>query len=408
MATSAMAAASTPERLVHERVELRFDRDHVWILHRGEEVARYPRSYEQGVWLPPPVLRPEPPAPPPPLPLSARAVAPPELATTRSCARDEDDGGRAVPYLHPDDGSCESTAGYGRAVRAGPGIATSARNVRTPCREGRPPIELLRRYRLPQEAPQMSRLTAAAGGGRVGCIQDTGSRVASIASHLFRKVGDVPPVLYAVCGEIDAPFLPVFYEWYARRHAPDVIGLGFWSARSYVGLESEQNVWDLYEIPGAEVFDRPEYEAMSNGDPGVAEALSHFGRRTVTLYDQVLIVGPKDGHAPLSGRFLTAIRLDGGRGIAEGYEDVVLAPLHGATGFVRGRLCARSPPQHPWWPTTEPEWCGIVEWDWAEAALEAHGREAATGAHEALGASRLSYNLVRLRYGLVRDDVWAP
>ena len=34
-----------PERLVHERVELGFDRDQVWIVHRGQEVARYPRSY---------------------------------------------------------------------------------------------------------------------------------------------------------------------------------------------------------------------------------------------------------------------------------------------------------------------------------------------------------------------------
>jgi len=51
-----------PERLVHERVELGFDRDQVWIVHRGQEVARYPRSYEQGLWLPPPSMRPEPPA----------------------------------------------------------------------------------------------------------------------------------------------------------------------------------------------------------------------------------------------------------------------------------------------------------------------------------------------------------
>ena len=55
-----------PERLVHERVELRFDRDQVWMVHRGGEVARYPRSYEQGVWLPPPIMRAEPPAAPPP------------------------------------------------------------------------------------------------------------------------------------------------------------------------------------------------------------------------------------------------------------------------------------------------------------------------------------------------------
>jgi transposase len=69
-----------PERLVHERVELRFDRDEVWIVHRGQEVARYRRSYEQGVWLPPPIMRPEPPAPPPPLQLPRIVVASPELA----------------------------------------------------------------------------------------------------------------------------------------------------------------------------------------------------------------------------------------------------------------------------------------------------------------------------------------
>jgi transposase len=69
-----------PERLVHERVELRFDRDQVWIVHRGQEVARYPRSYAPGVWSPPPIMRAEPPAGPPPVVLARVTVAPPELA----------------------------------------------------------------------------------------------------------------------------------------------------------------------------------------------------------------------------------------------------------------------------------------------------------------------------------------
>jgi Mu transposase-like protein len=69
-----------PERLVHERVELRFDRDEVWIVHRGVEVARYERSYEQGRWLPPPIVRPEPPAPPRAAFIAPVAIAPPELA----------------------------------------------------------------------------------------------------------------------------------------------------------------------------------------------------------------------------------------------------------------------------------------------------------------------------------------
>jgi hypothetical protein len=69
-----------PTELVHQRVELRFDRDQVWIVHRGREVARYARSYEPGVWLPPPRLRPEPPAPRPAPALDRPRVAVPELA----------------------------------------------------------------------------------------------------------------------------------------------------------------------------------------------------------------------------------------------------------------------------------------------------------------------------------------
>jgi transposase len=68
-----------PKRLVQERVELRFDRDQVWICHRGAEVARYPRSYEQGLWLPPPIMRAEPPTVTPPLQLPPIVVAAPEL-----------------------------------------------------------------------------------------------------------------------------------------------------------------------------------------------------------------------------------------------------------------------------------------------------------------------------------------
>lgn len=69
-----------PERHVHERAELHFDRDHVWITHRSVEVARYERSYEQGDWLPPPIMRPEPVAATPPIALPRLTVPPPELA----------------------------------------------------------------------------------------------------------------------------------------------------------------------------------------------------------------------------------------------------------------------------------------------------------------------------------------
>ena len=69
-----------PEALVHQRVELRFNRDCVWIEHRGTEVARYPRSYVAATWQPAPRLRPEPPSVAPVIPLAVPQVVPPALA----------------------------------------------------------------------------------------------------------------------------------------------------------------------------------------------------------------------------------------------------------------------------------------------------------------------------------------
>jgi hypothetical protein len=69
-----------PVSLVHQRVELRSNRDEVWILAHGLMVACYRRCYQSGTWLPAPILRPEPPAAAPPATLTAPAIAPPELA----------------------------------------------------------------------------------------------------------------------------------------------------------------------------------------------------------------------------------------------------------------------------------------------------------------------------------------
>jgi hypothetical protein len=69
-----------PEALVHQRVELRWDRDGVWIEHRGQTVARYPRSYLPGRWQPAPRMRPEPPSVAPVVPIASPAVVPPALS----------------------------------------------------------------------------------------------------------------------------------------------------------------------------------------------------------------------------------------------------------------------------------------------------------------------------------------
>ncbi len=70
-----------PEALVHQRVELRWDRDWVWIEHRGRSVARYRRSYIAGRWQPEPRMRPQPPTPAPRVvAIAAPAVVPAALS----------------------------------------------------------------------------------------------------------------------------------------------------------------------------------------------------------------------------------------------------------------------------------------------------------------------------------------
>jgi hypothetical protein len=97
-----------PQRLVHERVELCFDRDEVRIVRRGVEVACYWRSYEQDAWLPPPFVGPEPSARRP-LEVPRIIGAPPELAVY------------AEPFAPPGTTSTSTSgrASPGRAHRRG-------------------------------------------------------------------------------------------------------------------------------------------------------------------------------------------------------------------------------------------------------------------------------------------------
>jgi len=69
-----------PESLVQQRVELRWNRDRVWIDHHGQTVAAYPRSYEHGVWQPAPRMRPEPPPIAQLIAITGPAVVPPALS----------------------------------------------------------------------------------------------------------------------------------------------------------------------------------------------------------------------------------------------------------------------------------------------------------------------------------------
>jgi hypothetical protein len=69
-----------PESLVQQRVELHWDRDRGWIDHHGHTVSSYARSYEHGIWLPAPRMRPEPPPVAELVALPGPQIVPPALS----------------------------------------------------------------------------------------------------------------------------------------------------------------------------------------------------------------------------------------------------------------------------------------------------------------------------------------
>ena len=98
------------------------------------------------------------------------------------------------------------------------------------------------------------------------------------------------PLIYIVRAELDADFVEPHHEWYARKHAPDVLGVGFLSARGY-DATTAPHMWNIYEVPNLDIFSLDIYNNMHKNDPFVALAIPKLQGRTVSVFTQVIIAG---------------------------------------------------------------------------------------------------------------------
>jgi len=223
----------------------------------------------------------------------------------------------------------------------------------------------------------------------------------------------VGPKLYFMCTDIEPSFWAHFLTWMARKHCPDLLGVGFWSAMCFESVEGSQRIWDIYEIPNVAILSTPAYQSLQLNDPELEDIMPRFSNRTVTLYQQ-LVVGSDKGEprgARLEAPALTAVRFDApgidDATVVEWFRDVHLARLSATTGFLHSRLCKQDG-QHPKWPSSEPTWCRVTGWVSLEAAAATDPAAAATREHETAlsGAmSRVSYNRLVRQLGLQREDV---
>ena len=217
------------------------------------------------------------------------------------------------------------------------------------------------------------------------------------------------PLIYVVRAELAADFVEPHHDWYARKHAPDVLGVGFLSARGY-DATTAPHMWNIYEVPNVEIFSLDIYNNMHKNDPFVALAIPKLQGRTVSVFTQVIIAGGDGrdvaGCPTFSGPRLVSLRFDTAGDASkteEWFRRSVVASLAGKPGINRVRLWEQQQ-SHPKWPTTEPHWSVAVET--SRDADEAVVRDVLDRASQALPTRNAKLDVADKRYALVREDLF--
>ena len=215
------------------------------------------------------------------------------------------------------------------------------------------------------------------------------------------------PTIYTARSDVDPAHLARVEDWYARRHAPDLIRAGFYTAQVYYSELGSPLVCNLYEIPGPALFHTQAYRDVAANDSEGPEVIALLTSRSNTIYDQVLTPsGPAAG--TVTAPALSTLRFDADEAdeaaLLDWYRSRELRRLQDRPGFRGGRLCRQGPP-HPVAPSRDPRWFAINEWESVGAALaDGTPKEATARIETALAGrvSRLAYNVGRRHFRLGR------
>ena len=226
------------------------------------------------------------------------------------------------------------------------------------------------------------------------------------------------PTIYTARSDVDGAHLARVEDWYARRHAPDLIHAGFYTAQVYYSEVGSPRICNLYEIPGPELFLTAGYRDVAAKDAEGPEVIALLTSRSNTIYEQALTANVAmpdrdwaqgDRAGGVMAPALSTVRFDvpgvDDGGVVEWYRTREFPRLQGQSGFRAGRLCRQGPP-HPVAPSRDPRWLVIDEWDDVGPALADGATQEVLARHEAGLQSRLSrfaYNVGRRHFRLAKN-----
>lgn len=172
------------------------------------------------------------------------------------------------------------------------------------------------------------------------------------------------PSIYITRGQMTEEFNAKRMEWHRRKHAPDVVGLGFLSARAYSSRAFPQNC-NVYEIADLDLFEDPAYMAMRKADTFIPMVMNSFSYHSATFYEQAMVADaggrPLAVVPTLSGRALSLLYAEfpDGVSVIDWFRGVL--PEIGGPPIRTFRLLERTR-QHPLEPPKETRWCVLIEW----------------------------------------------
>lgn len=182
----------------------------------------------------------------------------------------------------------------------------------------------------------------------------------------------IEPYIYTVRLDNRPELEGAYNAWCHSRHMPDLLGAGFWGATRYRSTEGEPKYLHLYEIPGPEIFQTPEYRSICrceppcdapaclnkadpdhptgtqmntyslNGSRAVYEQLVTFNTSPVRTYSP-----GRDGDpvGSIKTRSIYTVRMDLDPALEEEYirwhRDTRFAEIMRLPGFVSGRLARK-------------------------------------------------------------------
>lgn len=228
------------------------------------------------------------------------------------------------------------------------------------------------------------------------------------------------PTIYTARSDVESAHLARVEDWYARRHAPDLIQAGFYTAQVYYSEMGSPRICNLYEIPGPALFLTQGYRDVAAKDVEGPEVIALLTNRSNTIYDQVLTVNVPSGDSDwaaggragaVTASALSTLRFDAPPAaepaLLDWYRTHEFLRFQGRPGFRAGRLC-RQGPLHPAAPSRDPRWLAILEWDGVSAALADETATEATARLETAlpgHVSRVAYNVGRRHFRLARPVV---